>query len=179
MQKLLEAKADGATDVNACLLANISVRTYYKYCEHNEEFVQMMERAGDLKEVMANRTLRRALESTDWETGSLKERVALAWEIVKDGQGREERRFKRELEKISYESPMLPGGARMRLTTAQPVPGNATQINVQVGPGYQPPERIIRAEDLTDAQCERLARGEDIVSVLGEGVQLAHKPSDK
>ena len=78
LQKLLEARADGATDVQACLLAEIGVSTYYKYVAENPEFVEKMDRAKDILSVLAGRKLRKALEELPTEKS-----VELAWAIIK------------------------------------------------------------------------------------------------
>jgi hypothetical protein len=94
LQKLLEARADGATDVQACLLAEIGVSTYYKYVAENPEFVEKMDRAKDILSVLAGRRLRKALDELD-----VKEAMELAWQIIKHNDSKTQR---------SNEPPKLP-----------------------------------------------------------------------
>lgn len=146
LQKLLEARADGATDVQACLLAEISPGTYYKYCADNPEFVEQMARAAEILSVLAKRKLRQALEKFSMEEG-----VKLAWEIIRS----EDAKRSPAALPPSQSPYRLSGGA---------VPA---QVQINVG-GQQIPlqQQVIRAEDLTDDEAERLARGEPIESVM-------------
>ena len=82
IRKLLEASADGATDVQACLLAEISTTSYYKYKKEHPEFTEQMERATEILKILATRKLRIALESDDL---TIQEQIDLAWKILNHG----------------------------------------------------------------------------------------------
>ena len=162
---LLEARGDGATDIQACLIAEISTTTYYKYCAEHPKFAEAMERAVDIKKVLANRVLRKGLEQLP-----PKERIDLAWQILKDLREDQDSTHRRDLER-AQQMPGLSGGYAPRL-----VSGHPQQVNINVGPqqvAQVQQGEVIRAEDLTDRECERLARGEPLVSVLGDR-KLAH-----
>ncbi len=166
LRKLLEARADGATDVQACLLAEIGVATYYKYCKENPEFVEQMNRSVEILKVLANRALRKALEEMKME-----EKVKLAWDILKENVAEEERKHRR-----SQDIPgRLPDGniaPGYRLTSN--VPLLPQQVNINLGGQQLNQPKVVRMEDLTDAELDRMARGEPIEQVLGDRV-LAHK----
>lgn len=113
LQKILEARADGATPEQACLLAEVSVRAYYYYVEKNPEFLQMMERAKDILSVLANRRLRKALDELPKE-----EAVKLAWDILKNKEYREDKAKQ-------LPQSQLPGGPRLTINMGPSMTVNA------------------------------------------------------
>lgn len=86
IRKLLEARADGASIEQACLLAEVGVSTYYDYVAEHPELSEQMERAKDILSVLANRRLRKGLDELPTEKA-----IELAWQIVKHNDAKVQR----------------------------------------------------------------------------------------
>lgn len=65
LSKLEEAFLIGATDKEACLVANISMATLYRYCEENPEFRDRKEELKDTPKYAARKNVIKALGEGD------------------------------------------------------------------------------------------------------------------
>lgn len=65
LQKLEEAFSNGATDLEACFLANISKSTLYNYQNKHPEFVERKEALKDMIKYQAKKVVKEAIISGD------------------------------------------------------------------------------------------------------------------
>jgi len=68
MQKLEEAFTKGCTDTEACVYADISIRTLYDYCEKHEEFSHRKELLKDQPTMKAKFIIDDSLEEKSLST---------------------------------------------------------------------------------------------------------------
>lgn len=65
IRKLEEVFLIGGTDKEACLVANISMATLYKYCQDHPEFSERKEALKDTPKYQARRNVANAIQSAD------------------------------------------------------------------------------------------------------------------
>jgi hypothetical protein len=65
VKKLEDAFANGASDVQACFLANISKQTLYNYQEKHPEFVDRKEALKDMIKYRAKLKIKEAIENEE------------------------------------------------------------------------------------------------------------------
>lgn len=63
INKLEQAFAYGASDLEACAYADISHTTLYNYCQDNPKFLERKERLKEKPTLLARRTVVKAIES--------------------------------------------------------------------------------------------------------------------
>jgi len=79
LQILTQAFADGATNEQAVMIANISVRTLYNYFDKNPEFLQMREGVRGMLRYKAKRNLRKSLDGAKMGDKQMSD----SWEVLK------------------------------------------------------------------------------------------------
>ncbi|MCC2615943.1 hypothetical protein LJ739_06790 [Aestuariibacter halophilus] len=70
LRKLEEAFSWGCTDAEACVYANLAPRTFYDYCEQNEEFSQWKEVLKDSPTMKAKSIIKKSLDDGDIGTAN-------------------------------------------------------------------------------------------------------------
>lgn len=147
--KLIGSFAAGADITAACFIAGISRDAYYTYCKQHPAFADIKDRMKATPGIVALQRIMKEIQEAKSEDA-----LRIAWDVIN--------KFGHP-DMPKPEAAALPAaGPTARLTGG--APGQNVQVNVQQ----------IRVDDLTDEECERLARGEPIEKILGDR-SLLHK----